>query len=156
MKRGRPTSYRSDFCQRVVTLMAQGYSLDACASFLDVHPSTLYDWQHTHREFSEAVEKGRAAGMAFWEGRLIEVAKGGPGHAAAIQFGLRNRSRAASGWDFAHARVEVAGPNGGAIPVRTTVVTVDARQLSTEQRIVLRQALLEAKEHAERITQTQR
>ena len=148
MKRGRPTSYRPEFCQRVVTLMARGYSLDACASFLNVNPSSLYTWQHTHAEFSEAVEKGRAAGIAFWESRLIEVAKGGPGHAGAIQFGLRNRSRAAGGWDHAHTRVEVAGPNGSAIPLGTTIVTIDARQLNSEQRQILRKALLEARGQA--------
>ena len=130
--------------------MAQGYSLDACASFLDVHPSSLYSWQHSYREFSEAVEKGRAAGVAFWEGRLIEVAKGGPGHAAAIQFGLRNRSRAAGGWDHAHTRVEVAGPSGGPVQIQSSVITIDARRLNAEQRLVLRQALLEAKGQAER------
>ena len=147
MKRGRPSLYRKEFCEQVVELMSQGRSLDGCAAFLHVHPDSLYQWQHIHREFSDAVQRGRAAAIAFWESRLLDVAQGGPGHAGAIQWALRNRSRAASGWDHAHARVEVAGPNGGAIPLQAAVVTIDAHQLSAEQRQVLRQALIAARDN---------
>ena len=151
MKRGRPTSYLPEFCERVVTLMAQGYSLDACAAFLKVNPSSLYSWQHSHSDFSEAVQQGRVAAIAFWETRLIDIAKGGSGSAAATQWALRNRSRAVSGWDHAHAKIEVAGPNGLAIPIQSNVISIDAHQLSSEQRQVLRQALLKARREAERV-----
>ena len=146
---GRPSSYRGEFCQRIVELMSEGRSLDGCAALLGVHPDSLYTWQKLHPEFSDAVKAGRAAGTAFWETRLLDVAQGGSGNAQAVQWALRNRSRAASGWDHAHAKVELSGPNGGAVQVQTDLAVIDARLLTPEQRAVLKQALLDVKDQAE-------
>ena len=143
---GRPTAYRDEFCQRVIELMAEGRSLDGCAAVLGVNPDSLYTWQKLHNEFSEAVKAGRAAAITFWESRLLDVAKGGAGNAQTIQWALRNRSRAASGWDHAHAKVEVSGPNGGAVQVAADLTVIDARLLTPDQRHALKQALLAVKE----------
>ena len=89
--------------------------------------------------------------MAFWETRLLDVAQGGSGNAQAIQWALRNRSRAASGWDHAHAKVEVSGPNGGAVQVQADLTVIDARLLTSDQRNALKQALLAVKEQAEEV-----
>ena len=145
MKRsGRPTSYRPEFCERIVVLMAEGRSLDGCASLLCVHPDSLYEWQKVHPEFSEAVRAGRAAATTFWENRLLDVAMGGPGNAQAIQWALRNRSKAASGWHNDAQRLEHSGPEGGPVQVQP-IATIDARSLSVENRNALKAALLEAK-----------
>ena len=119
-----------EFCHLVIELMAQGRSLDGCAYLLGVHPDSLYEWQKVHPEFSESVRAGRAAATAFWEGRLLDVAQGRSGNAQAIQWALRNRSRAASGWDHAHAKLEVSGPDGGAVQVQTEVTVIDATLLT--------------------------
>ena len=89
---GRPTSYRPEYCTRGVELMAEGRSLDGCASQLGVHPDSLNEWQKVHPEFSVAVRAGRAAATAWWEARLLDVAQGGQGNAQAIQWALRDRS----------------------------------------------------------------
>jgi len=122
--------------------MAEGRSLDGCAALLGCHPDSLYEWQKRHPEFTDAVRAGRAAATAFWETRLLDVAKGGPGSANAIQWALRNRSRAASGWDHAHAKLELSGPNGGAVQVQADMTVIDARALTPEQREALKSALL--------------
>ena len=142
-RKGRPTSYRPEFCDRVVALMSEGRSLDGCASLLGVHPDSLYEWQKVHPEFSEAVRAGRAAATTFWENRLLYVAQGGSGNAQAIQWALRNRSRAASGWHNDAQRLEHSGPEGG--PVQVATLTIDAASLSVENRNALKAALLEAK-----------
>jgi len=116
---------------------------------LGVHPDSLYEWQKVHPEFSEAVRAGRAAATAFWEGRLLDVAKGGSGNAQAIQWALRNRSRAASGWDHANAKLEVFGPDGGALQVQTEVTVIDARRLTPDQRNAFKHALLAVKDRDE-------
>jgi len=136
---GRPTSYRPEYCTRVVELMAEGRSLDGCASQLGVHPDSLNEWQKVHPEFSVAVRAGRAAATAWWEARLLDVAQGGQGNAQAIQWALRNRSRAANGWHHDAQRLEHSGPEGA--PVQVAPITIDATNLTKEQRIVLRQAL---------------
>ena len=146
---GRPTSYRVEYCVRLIELMAEGRSLDGCAALLGVHPDSLYEWQRVHPEFSVAVRAGRAAATAFWETRLLDVAQGGAGNAQAIQWALRNRSRAASGWDHAHAKLEVSGPDGGAVQVQTEVTVIDARLLTPDQRSAFKQALLAARGHGE-------
>jgi transposase-like protein len=68
---GRPTSYRPEFCQRVVALMAEGRSLEGCAALLGVHPDSLNEWQKIHPQFSVAVRAGRAAATTYWENRLL-------------------------------------------------------------------------------------
>ena len=146
---GRPTSYRPEYCYRVVELMAEGRSLDGCAALLSVHPDSLNEWQRVHPEFSVAVRAGRAAATAFWEGRLLDVAQGGSGNAQAIQWALRNRSRAASGWDHAHAKLEVSGPDGGAVQLQTEVTVIDARLLTPDQRNAFKQVLLAAQAQGE-------
>ena len=141
-KVGRPSSYKATFCQQVVALMAEGRSLDGCATVLRVHPDSLYEWQKTHPEFSEAVQLGRAAATTFWESRLLDVAKGGPGNAQAIQWALRNRSRAAAGWDHAHKKMELTGADGGPVQLQAESTVIDARSLTQGQRNALRQALV--------------
>ena len=144
MKRtGRPTSYRPEFCERIVAHMAEGRSLDGCASILGVHPDSLYEWQKVHTAFSEAVRAGRAAATTFWEERLLEVAKGSSGNAQAIQWALRNRSKAASGWHNDAQRLEHSGPEGA--PVQVEAQTLDARKMTPEQRRELREILLAAR-----------
>jgi hypothetical protein len=140
-KQGRPSSYRREFCQRVIDLMTQGRSLDGCASILGVHPDSLYEWQKRHPEFSDAVQVGRAAATAFWESRLLDVAQGGPGNAQAIQWALRNRSRAATGWDHVHKKMELTGADGGPMRLQTEGTVIDARKLTQGQRNALREAL---------------
>ena len=79
-------------------------------------------------------------------GQAARCCQGGSGNAQAIQWALRNRSRAASGWGHAHAKLEVSGPDGGALQLQTEVTVIDARLLTPDQRNAIKQALLEAKE----------
>jgi hypothetical protein len=137
---GRPSSYRSEYCTRVVKLMAEGRSLDGCAALIGVHPDSLYEWQNVHAEFSVAVRAGRAAATTYWENKLIAVANGEPGNAQAIQWALRNRSRAASGWHHDAQRVEHSGPDGQPVQVTERHV-IDPRSLSYEHRDKLLEVL---------------
>lgn len=121
--------------------MAEGRSLDGCAALLGVHPDSLYEWQKVHPEFSEAVRAGRAAATTFWENRLLDVAHGQPGNAQAIQWALRNRSRAATGWHHDSQRVEHSGPDGKPVQIEPANV-IDVRQLSPEHRAALREVML--------------
>jgi len=77
------------------------------------------------------------------------LVQGGSGNAQAIQWALRNRSRAASGWGHADAKLEVSGPDGGAVQVQSEVTVIDARLLTPEQRHAFKQALLAAQAQGE-------
>jgi hypothetical protein len=120
--------------------MAEARSLEGCAALVGVHPDTLFEWQKVHPEFSVAVRAGRAAATTYWENRLIGVANGEPGNAQAIQWALRNRSRAASGWHHDAQRIEHSGPDGQPVQVTERHV-IDPRSLSFEHRDKLLEVL---------------
>jgi hypothetical protein len=68
------------------------------------------------------------------------MAEGKPGSAQIVTLGLKNRSRAASGWHDAQ-RLEHSGPDGG--PVQQQVVRqLDVSTLNEEQLEALESALL--------------
>ena len=67
------------------------------------------------------------------------MANGEAGSAQIVSLGLRNRSRAASGWEDRQGR-ELTGPAGG--PVQIEATTIDAASLTPDQRDALRAALV--------------
>lgn len=75
-KPGQPTKYRPEYCEKVVLHMAKGLSYETFAVDCDVCVDTLYHWEKTHPEFSEAKKKAFLAGMKFWETMGINGATG--------------------------------------------------------------------------------
>jgi hypothetical protein len=109
---GRPTLYRPQLCDQIIAAMGEGLSLEAAAAACGIGPRTVFTWQTQHDDFRQAVEEGRTKSLLFWERRAIALSKGEAGNAAVITLGLKNRSRAASGWHDAQ-RLEHSGPDGG-------------------------------------------
>jgi hypothetical protein len=64
---GRPTKFEEEHCERIIDLMSQGYSIEACAGALGVHKDTIYEWIKVHPEFSDAKRIGESASRYFWE-----------------------------------------------------------------------------------------
>lgn len=95
---GHPTLYRPVYCAIALRLGAQGYSLTGIAGRLGVARDTIYEWARRHSEFSDALQRAKAAAVAFYEGRLIHITQrgGGVGSAAAAIFALK--ARASSEW----------------------------------------------------------
>lgn len=86
VKMGRPSVYSPEFCKQVIEFMARGYSLTAFAGTIGVSRETIYAWMESHKDFSDALAKAKAARTFYWEKRL-EIA--GP-DARAVIFALRN------------------------------------------------------------------
>jgi hypothetical protein len=122
--------------------MASGLSLEAAAAACGIGPRTAFRWQDEHDEFRQAVEEGRARALLFWERRAIALANGGPGNAAVVTLGLKNRSRSASGWHDAQ-RLEYSGPDGAPIQQQTTS-KIDVSGLTLEELEALEKALLKS------------
>lgn len=127
---GRPTLYDPSINPKIEEWMAQGYSLESAAIKEGIGPRTVWGWIKVHDDFSQAVERGRVKSSAWWEAKLLEHASGG-GNSALIQFGLRNRSKSASGWNHDTQKVEHSGPNGGPIQTETKKI-LDVTKLSPE------------------------
>lgn len=64
---GRPTSYKSEFCEIAYKLLSQEHSVGVAqvASELNVTERTILNWRKSHVEFADAVERGLAAGKTL-------------------------------------------------------------------------------------------
>ena len=93
--RGRPTAYKAEFCQLVLELAAQGFSLGGVAGQIGITRSTINKWIDAHPEFSEACSRAAAGRLWFWESVSIHVGlTGGSGSQGQMAiFQLLNAAR---------------------------------------------------------------
>jgi hypothetical protein len=141
---GRPTLYRREMCDRLVEAMAEGLTAEAAAARIGISARSLFYWQQQHPEFLQAIQEGRQRSQLWWEERALAMANGESGNTQIVMLGLRNRSRAASGWNNDTVKLEHTGPEGGPVEVKAEH-KIDIESLSHEQRDQLREILLAAK-----------
>lgn len=91
MKKGRPTLFKTAFCESVKKDMAQGYTLAAWAGSVGITRETVYEWCESKSDFSYAVKIGRNLRQRYWEKRLKAAA--GNGANSAVIFALKNCCR---------------------------------------------------------------
>lgn len=73
---GAGAAYEPRFCDKVVEIMGQGYSLTAFAGEIGVSRFTLGEWMKAHPEFAGAVERGKAARAKKLEKVLLDAETG--------------------------------------------------------------------------------
>jgi hypothetical protein len=81
---GRPSSYRREYCHRIIEVMASGLSAEAAAARIGISARSLFYWQQQHPEFLQAIQEGRQRSQLWWEERAIAMAKGGTGNAQIV------------------------------------------------------------------------
>ncbi|NJM13328.1 MAG: hypothetical protein HC889_16950 [Synechococcaceae cyanobacterium SM1_2_3] len=113
MPAGRPTEYTSDLCEKVESLMRQGYSKTAAAGAIGVCRQTILNWQEQHPEFLGAVKRGEAARTHKLETDLLQ-APDGPNVTSRI-FALKNA--APEEWKDKQS-VEHGGADGGPLVIQ--------------------------------------
>jgi hypothetical protein len=138
---GRPSSYRREYCAKIIKAMATGLSAEAAAAKIGISARSLFYWQREHPEFLQAIQEGRQRGLLWWEKRAQAMAQGKPGNTQIVMLGLRNRSRAAHGWNNETLKVEHSGPDGPFAVEATHII--DVRSMPPKERASLR-AFLEA------------
>jgi hypothetical protein len=142
---GRPTLYRREMCDRLVEAMVEGLTAEAAAARIGISARSLFNWQKEHPEFLQAIQEGRQRSQLWWEERAIAMANGESGNTQIVMLGLRNRSRAATGWNNDTVKLEHSGPEGGPLEVEVKDEhKIDIESLSHEQRDQLRELLLTA------------
>lgn len=67
MPGGRPSKYKPEYCDQLLSHMKQGLSFDSFAGTIGVAASTTYLWAKRHKQFSETKKVGEAAGLLVWE-----------------------------------------------------------------------------------------
>lgn len=63
----RPTKYKKEYCERIINLGKQGYSIAEMADDLDVVINTLKSWAEEHSEFLIAFTRAKDASKSWWE-----------------------------------------------------------------------------------------
>lgn len=67
MPAGRPTEYRPELCEAVIEWGKLGKSKTWIASEIGVTRETLYAWERTHPEFSDAMARAKVFEQRWWE-----------------------------------------------------------------------------------------
>ncbi len=92
-RRGRPTSYKSLYCDRVLLLAAEGCGKTEIAVGLGVSIKTLNAWAAAHDDFREAMSQAKELEYAWWlaAGRKGQFMRNWKPSGWALQ--MRNRFR---------------------------------------------------------------
>lgn len=88
---GRPTKYTHDMPARLVEFMDRGRSITQFAAHVGVNRSTIYEWADNHREFSDALMRGKELGEAYWEGELQDMMYSKEANAPLVKLYFANR-----------------------------------------------------------------
>src|ERR1051325_6796657 len=73
---GRPTDYRREFAKKAKKLCLLGATDNELADFFEVTEQTINNWKETHKEFFDALKKGKAQADANVASRLYQRAIG--------------------------------------------------------------------------------
>ena len=144
---GRPTIYRPEMGDMIADAMATGLSAEAAAAKVGISARSLFNWQQEHPDLLQAIQEGRQRALLWWEERALAMAEGKPGSAQIVTLGLKNRSRAASGWHDAQ-RLEHSGPNGGPIQQRVTA-DINLKVLTDDELALFEELLVKTLPHIE-------
>jgi len=122
---GRPSKYLPTFANECIEFMAQGYSLTAFAGEIGVSRETVYEWERSIPEFSDAVKKARAKRVGALERGLL-TQENGPSVTARI-FALKNACP--DEWREKQ-QVEHTGKDGGPIETKDVSMLEAARRIA--------------------------
>jgi|SRR3954464_5532491 hypothetical protein len=70
---GKPTKYKPEFCERLITHMSQGLSFESFAGSLSVCKQTVYNWRKLQKDFGIAFGIGIEKSRLFWERKGLEA-----------------------------------------------------------------------------------
>ena len=115
-REGRPSLYKPEYCEDVISMGKEGKSLAQMCSHFDIGRPTIDRWADDHEEFREALSRARAHMQAHLEvmGYTGMTADRFNGHVWIKTMQARFRS------DYTE-RSEISGPAGG--PLQTEDVS---------------------------------
>lgn len=73
---GRPSLYKEEYCQGVISHMSEGYTFESYAGVIGVNRDTLYHWRHEYPSFSDAVKAARQMQLRANEKMMRDIAMG--------------------------------------------------------------------------------
>jgi len=89
---GRPTDYKSEYCEELIQHMAEGFSFESFAGKVRASKQTIYDWLDAHPEFLDAKKEAFEQSRLFWESVGINLTTGKlNGNPTTWIFNMKNR-----------------------------------------------------------------
>ena len=104
--------------KQVESLAANGLTQEQIACALGISESTLTKRKKENTDFTDAIKRGKAKGIALVTNKLMESIKGG--NMTGMIFFLKTQA----GWKETNIQ-EHTGANGGAIQVNTTAMSAE-------------------------------
>lgn len=88
---GRPTKYRPEYCEMLISHMSTGLSFESFAGVVGVWKEAIYEWTKKHPDFSNALKAARSKQRLALEKRALAQAFGQTkGTPATLIFILKN------------------------------------------------------------------
>jgi len=137
LKVGRPSLYKTEYCEAVLELGRKGKSLVQMAAHFDVDRETVKYWAQHYPEFSAALTRAMTFSQCWWEDQGQGGLASRDFNAALWHKNVASRFRE----DYAD-RKEVTGANGGPIQQAVTLRTLDVSELDDDQLDALETALV--------------
>ena len=98
MAGGRPSDYRSEYCDEIIEFMKEGKHVIQFAAHVGTHKATVYRWAQEHEEFRDALSTAQGASAAWWINLHQNTAAGiVGGNATLIIHMLKNKDKAEFG-----------------------------------------------------------
>lgn len=136
----RPTSYKPEYCERVIEMSKEGHGPAAYSAEFNIDRTTLYDWAAAHPEFSTALSRAKQFEQLWWENAGRQGMFADKFNALVWKTTMQARFRD----DYTEKKItEISGVDGNPIQMQSQVI--DARVLDEEQRAALKQALIAVK-----------
>lgn len=76
VKYGRPTKYKTSYCEEVVEHLKNGKSLSSFAATIGTHREVLWKWRAKHEAFNHACLAGLELSQQWWENLSMQIATG--------------------------------------------------------------------------------
>ena len=77
MAGGRPTKYKEEYCDEIVSFMANGSSKVQFCAHIGICYDTFLDWKVKHQKFSESIKRADMVCQAWWESKGQKAIFGG-------------------------------------------------------------------------------
>lgn len=106
----KPILVTPEMCKKAEQLAAQGLTVKQIAHCLGMGETSIHEKKRAHKELQEAIDRGKAKGIATITNKLFQ--KASEGDNTAMIFYLKNRDP--ENWEDVQKR-HVAGHDGGAV-----------------------------------------